>query len=140
MNKKLSIFAVAVLIVALALVGCANTDTPRSDAADSPAAGVTTGDYDAGEGYYADKIAVPAVEATGESLGVAQIPHLINEDFPDCLSCHNNDNYMGLLEDHASYTDDLCLSCHQPMDEEVKDFDPRPRREREAEAAAQAQQ
>jgi hypothetical protein len=144
MTKKLSILTVAALIAVFALIGCTTADnsggagTAETTGDASQTANAATGDYDAGEGYYADKIAVPVAESTGQGLGVGQIPHLVNEDYPDCLSCHNDDNYMVVMEDHASYTDDMCLNsaCHAPMDKEVKEFDGRPRSEREAEAAA----
>jgi hypothetical protein len=141
MIKKLSILTVAAFIAVFAFIGCTAVDS-LGDASTAGTTGdasnATSDNYDAGEGYYADKIAVPAAESTGQGLGVGQIPHLVNEDYPDCLVCHNNDNYMVVMEDHASYTDDMCLNsaCHAPMDKEVKDFDGRPRSEREAEAAA----
>ncbi len=136
----MGILATAVLMAVLALVGCAAAGTSdHSGGGGSQATNTASESHDAGEGYYADKVATPTEEATGEGLGVGQIPHLVNEDYPDCLSCHNDDNYMVVMEDHASYTEDMCLSCHQPMDKEVKEYDARPRSEREAEAAATAE-
>lgn len=101
------IFDVGALLMILALVGCTNPASAptTTEPAETPAASVIQ-----------KAATVPPTEFSGWTMGVGQIPHLVDESYPGCFACHEDEYYMLLPVDHADRTEDTCLSCHAPMD------------------------
>jgi hypothetical protein len=56
-----------------------------------------------------------AQEGTGQqpSASVASaIPHPVAEAYANCVACHAIGGNRGMPENHASYTNEMCVNCH----------------------------
>lgn len=94
----------------LALVGCtspasAPTTTEPGSPAETSAVSATQ-----------KAATVRPTEFSGWTMGVGQIPHLVDESYPGCLACHDDEYFMLLPADHEGRDENTCLSCHAPMD------------------------
>jgi hypothetical protein len=103
MKKGFWLVAVSLVVILPLLLACgggATTPPAETPPAETPPAETPP-------------VETPPVETPPVTSGPPAITHTL-EGRADCLLCHSATGIKPFPASHASYTNDLCQSCHQP--------------------------